>query len=107
MRTATWVAGLLVVLSRSAAGQKKLLTDWGTFMFERDLGLMSGVVSGPADSVYRVQVTPATKGAKLQLLVHAEAVDVPGGRNERAPCTRTGRLEFEVLTHLRQVFPGT
>ena len=53
------------------------------------------------------QVTPATKGAKLQLLVHAEAVDVPGGRNERAPCTRTGRLEYEVLTHLRQVFPGT
>ena len=171
MRTAPWVAGLLVVLSRSAAGQEKLLTDWGTFMFERDLGSMSGVVSGPADSVYQVlkafvaglkltmkeedpiahqigvkrlrlvrrigkqpisrylscgegltgpnadlwhvflnlgaQVTPATKGAKLQLLVHAEAVDVPGGRNERAPCTTTGRLEFEVLTHLRQVFPGT
>ncbi len=54
MRTATWVAGLLVVLSQSAAGQEKLLTDWGTFMFERDLGSMSGVVSGPADSVYRV-----------------------------------------------------
>ncbi len=131
-------------------------------MFERDLGSMSGIVSGPADRVYRVlkaffadrkltmkeedpinlqlgvkrlrlvrrigktpislflscgacltgpnadlwhvflnlgaQVTPAPKGARLHLLVNAEAVDVPGGRNERIPCTTTCRLEFEILT---------
>ena len=171
MRTSTWLVGLLLVITRPAAGQEKFTTDWGTFMFERDLGSMSGVVAGTADSAYRVvkayfadlkialkeddpvarqlgvkrlrvvrrigqqplslylscgeglsgpnadlwhvflnlgaQVTPATTGAKLQLLVNAEAVDVPGGRSERVPCTTTGRLEFELLTHLRQVFPGT
>ena len=140
-------------------------------MFERDLGSMSGIVSGSADRVYRVlkaffadrkltvkeedpinlqlgvkrlrlvrrigktpislflscgegltgpnadlwhvflnlgaQVTHATKGARLQLVVNAEAVDVPGGRNERIPCATTGRLEFELLTDLRRAFPGT
>lgn len=171
MRTTALLAGMLLMVTQAAAGQEKWTTDWGTFMFERDLGSMSGVVAGPADSVYHVlkayfadlklemkeddpvarqfgvkrlrlvrrigkrpislylscgeglsgpnadlwhvflnlgaQVTPAPKGAKLQMLVNAEAVDVPGGRSERVPCTTTGRLEFEILTHLRQVFPGT
>jgi len=171
MRRLPWLIGLILLLSRPVAAQEKLATDWGTFMFERDLGSMSGIVAGPADSVYRVlrgffsdlkltmkeddpaarhlgvkrlrlvrrigktpislylscgeglsgpnadlwhiflnlgaQVAPEAKGARLQLLVNAEAVDVPGGRSERVPCTTTGRLESEILTHLRGVFPAT
>jgi hypothetical protein len=158
-------------MGRPAAAQEKLLTDWGTFVFERDLGSTSGIVAGPADSVYRIlrasladvklemkeddpisrqlgvrrlrvsrrigrkpvsaflscgegitganvdlwhvclnlgaRVSPAPKGARLQLILSADAVDVPGGRSERVPCATTGRLELDILTHLRQVFPGT
>ncbi len=171
MQSARWLVGLFLTVAGPAFGQEKLLTDWGTFTFERDVGSMTGVVAGPADSVYGVlkaifadrnlamkdedqagreigvkrlrlirrlgkrpislyltcgeglggpnadlwhvflnlgaRVTPAAKGARLQLNLNAEAVDVPGGRSERVACATTGRFEFEVLTHLRQVFPGT
>ena len=171
MQPGRWLVALSLTAAVPAFGQEKLLTDWGTFTFERDLGSTTGVVAGPPDSVYGVlkaifadrklammqedqagreisikrlrltrrlgkqpvslyltcgeglegpnadlwhvflslgaRVTPATTGARLQLLLSAEAVDVPGGRSERVACATTGRLEFEVLTHLRQVFPGT
>ena len=54
MRPLAWLTGLLALIGRPAAAQEKLLTDWGTFVFERDLGSTSGIVAGPADSVYRV-----------------------------------------------------
>lgn len=171
MRPLAWLTAMLVLVGRPVAAQEKLLTDWGTFVFERDLGSTSGLVAGPADSVYRVlkaffadvklamkedepanhqlgvkrlrvsrrigtkpvsaflscgegitganadlwhvflnlgaQVSPAPKGSRLQILLSADAVDVPGGRSERVPCATTGRLELNILTHLRQIFPGT
>lgn len=57
---------------------------------------------------YAVQLIPAPGNkAKLSLAVSAEAVDIPGGRSDRLPCTTTGALEYEVLRQIREAFPGT
>jgi hypothetical protein len=37
----------------SAAAQEQVRTDWGTFNFERDLGVTSGTVAGSAEAVYQ------------------------------------------------------
>lgn len=166
-------AGLLALGSGRAAAQEQMIkTDWGTFNFERDLGSMSGLVLGPADSVFRVtkrifaslglptkdedpanlsfqtsryklvrrlgkrpvayymscgegilgpnadnwyvfltyavQLVPAAGSkARLSMAVSAEAVDIPGGRSDRLPCSTTGALEYEVLRQIREAFPGT
>ncbi len=50
----------MITLCSSLEAQEPIKTDWGTFNFERDLGAMSGLVAGPADSVFRVLKTVFT-----------------------------------------------
>lgn len=172
-RTGLITVALLALVGVPAHAQEQMIkTDWGTFNFERDLGSMSGLVVGPADSVfkvvkriftaiglptkdedpanlsfqvsrlklvrrlgkkpmafymscgegilgpnadnwyvflnYAVQLVPMPGAkARLQMAVSAEAVDIPGGRSDRLPCSTTGQLEYEVLRQIREAFPGT
>jgi hypothetical protein len=62
---AAWL--IAAVAAPSAVAQERLTTDWGTFMFERDHGATSGIVAGPADSVFRtVQAVLTEYGVKLK-----------------------------------------
>ena len=55
-----------------------------------------------------VEIDPAAANkSRLGLMFHAEAVDVPNGRNDRVACATTGRLELEIIKRLRNAFPGT
>jgi hypothetical protein len=165
--------GLLVVglgCGRSLAAQPPSETDWGTFKWERSTGMTSGLVAGPADSVfavlpvflkelgielkevdraggklavrryrvvrklgkdrvsasltcgdgmtgpnadnYHVFLTAAIELAarpagqtSFVMYLGAEAINVPGGTNERVTCATTGTLEYRLVERLRQRFP--
>lgn len=71
-------------------------------------------MTGPNADTYHVFLTflatvrPAVGGGTaFQLEFHGDAVDVPGGRPERLPCSTTGRLEQRLVDLLDAVFPGT
>jgi hypothetical protein len=65
-------------------------------------------MTGPnADSWYvfltvRALVTPAkAPDSQVQLQLIADAVDVPGGRNDRVVCATKGSLEAEIMKRLQ------
>jgi hypothetical protein len=57
--------------------------------------------------VVRLAPVPTAARTRFEMRVYAEAVDVPGGRPERLPCTTSGRLELTLVDRLNQAFPGT
>lgn len=71
-------------------------------------------MTGPNADTYHVFLTffahlspagPTRTGFQLEL--HAEAIDIPGGRPDRLPCATTGLLELRLVDRLEAVFPGT
>ncbi|MCC7132745.1 MAG: hypothetical protein IT352_08870 [Gemmatimonadales bacterium] len=64
----TLVTGMLALgLASTLTAQERLTTDWGTFMFERDMGTTSGLVAGTPDSVFKaVQALLVEYGLKLK-----------------------------------------
>lgn len=71
-------------------------------------------MTGPNADTYHVFLTLLATisptvggGTAFQLEFHGDAVDVPGGRPERLPCSTTGRLEQRLVDRLDAVFPGT
>lgn len=73
MRATVALLCLVAVAPAAAAAQEIPRTDYGTFNFERELGVMSGVVAGTPDSVFR-----AVKTVLTDLGVTLKAVDPDG-----------------------------
>ncbi|MBX3147221.1 MAG: hypothetical protein KF785_10675 [Gemmatimonadales bacterium] len=44
--------------------------------------------------------------SQINLEITADAVDVPGGRNDRVACATTGNLELAIIERMRAAFPG-
>jgi hypothetical protein len=95
-----WQATATIILALTAAPVTAIRAqdrnpDWGIVEFDRDRGLTSGTVPGPADSVWRVLRT-AVDAAGIKVTVEQRA----GGRigNQRFRAVR--RLGNEPLSRL-------
>ena len=89
----------------------RLVNKLGTERVSKYFSCGDGMTGPNADSWY-VYLTIATALApagpaksRLQMALTAEAIDVPGGRNERVSCASTGILEQEMVGRLKMAFP--
>jgi hypothetical protein len=118
MRRLVEKAGVPIEISNQATGE----LGSRRFRAVRRLGgrPLSGFFScgegmtGPNADTYHVFITflvelrpESASRTPFEMQVHAEAVDVPGGRPDRLPCATTGRLEFRLVADLDAAFPGT
>jgi hypothetical protein len=91
----------------------RLVNQLGKERVSKYLSCGEGMTGPNADSwhVYltiATALTPAGPGkSKLQMALTAEAIDVPGGRNDRVACASTGVLEQDIAARLRDSFGGS
>ena len=90
---------------------QRLMRDAGSTRLSVYLDCGSGL-TGPHADEYRVTLTAISTvvptGAKptVATAVLAEAVDPSGSASDRIGCTTTGRLEYAILTRLKQKLGG-
>jgi hypothetical protein len=92
--TATVILLLTVASAGSAVAQDRNL-DWGTVEFDRDRGLTSATVAGPADSVWRV-LRAAVEAAGVKITIDERTGGQIGNKRFRA----VRRLGKEPLSRL-------
>src|SRR5262249_14697882 len=88
----------------------KLVHQLGRERISKYFSCGDGMTGPNADNWY-VYLTIATalaptgpRKSRLQMALTAEAIDVPGGRNERVACSSTGLLEQEMVGQLKAAF---
>ncbi len=89
----------------------RLVRRMGKAPLSRYFSCGQGLTGPNADSWYvylnfhsRIAAA-ATDKAQLNLEITADAVDVPGGRNDRVTCATTGQLELVIIERMQAAFP--
>jgi hypothetical protein len=96
-----------------AARRYRVVRKLGKDRVSLSLSCGDSLTGANADSYYvyitaAIQLSPLPNSrTNLSMFFGAEAINVPGGQNERVACATTGNFEQRVVTRLTELFPPT